>query len=53
MGREFFFFPLRLQKGLRQKERENLQMQDFVSAPFIKAPSKHQDLNWSQTGVIL
>lgn len=28
-------------------------MQDFVSAPFIKAPSEHQDLNWSQTGVIL
>lgn len=53
MGREGVFFPLRLQKGLRQKERENLQIQDFVSAPFINAPSEHQDLNWSQAGEVL
>lgn len=49
MGREDFF-SFKITEEPEAERRENLQIQDLVSDPFIILPSEHQDLNWSQAG---
>lgn len=49
MGREDFF-SIKITEGPEAERRENLQIQDVVSAPFAHPPSENQDLNRSQAG---